>query len=105
MTAGASSPPGKRLIAFSALTDSALPGRNEDVSFFCACSNLPPWLAKPAYTTTVTKKTTHLALRPAGTAKTFIESECCSSGLGRRRSQPHRVAHFAATVSRAAVGQ
>src|SRR3954453_12462433 len=72
MTAGASSPPGKRLIAFSALTDSALPGRNEDVSFFWACSNLPAWLAKPAYTTSVTKKTTHLAVRPAGTVKSFI---------------------------------
>jgi hypothetical protein len=39
MTAGACSPPGKRLICSSALTDSALPGRNEDVSFFCARSN------------------------------------------------------------------
>ena len=47
ITAGASSPPGYFSTASSALTDSALPGRNDEVSFFCAFSNLPAWVAAP----------------------------------------------------------
>ena len=56
MTAGASSPPGYCLTASSDLTDSALPGRNETVSFSCASSNLPE--KSPPTSAVTTKKTT-----------------------------------------------
>ena len=55
MTAGASSPPGYCLTASSDLTDSALPGRKETVSFFCASSNLPE--NSPPTIAVMTKKT------------------------------------------------
>ena len=69
------------------MTDSALPGRNEDVSFFCASSNLPPWLANAEKTTNVTAKTIHLAVRPAGRANRLIAwctgyASCATSSSG-----------------------
>src|SRR6187200_3059263 len=82
MTAGASSPPSYCLTASSDLTDSALPGRNETVSFFCASSNLP---ANSPATTAVTRKktpaTTNLARRPAG----MVSKRATYRAYGRQR--------------------
>ena len=83
MTAGASSPPCSSSAAVSTLVDSASPGRNEVDSFSSASVNFPGRLAPRAMKmpTSQMRKTTHLARRPAATAKIerrwdFMTAEC-----------------------------
>src|SRR4051794_33678120 len=67
VTAAAVSPPGKRLTASRACTDSVSPGKNDDVSFFCAFSNLPANVPPmPPATSSAASSTKNFALRPAG---------------------------------------
>ncbi len=109
MTVGASSPPGYCSIAFSALIDSASPGRNEDDSFFCASSNLPDSAGDGIETSRKTAKTTHFARRPAGmreetahrrpasTRGTVVPRQCrSSSGSVTGRWQAKRSHTYAA---------
>jgi hypothetical protein len=72
ITAGASSPPWSSSVAWSALVDSASPGRNDVDSLSSASVNLPGRLAGPEamkIATSQIRKTTHLARRPVAMAK------------------------------------
>ena len=71
MTAGASSPFCSSSAAFSALVDSASPGRNEVDSFSSASVNLPGRLVPKAkkMPTSHTASTIHFARGPPGMAK------------------------------------
>jgi hypothetical protein len=57
------------LTALSALSDSALPGSHEEVSFFCADSNFDDWLAAAPQMRMKRAATTNFARRPPGSVK------------------------------------
>src|SRR5215208_3088046 len=123
MTAGASSPPGYRLTAWSDLTDSALPGRKEAVSFSWASSNLPE--KSPPTTAVITKNTAATAnllrfpagkvrnrpisatVRSRGSAWISVEQRGQLVRLGHRSPAGEALAHVGggAAVDRLAPGQ
>ena len=71
VTAAATWPSGNCSIAFSALTDSASPGRNDVDSFSCASSNLPEDGLSAITTTSESARTKNLGIRCAGSVSSF----------------------------------